>query len=110
MKNEILKIVMEVTGVTREQIIKPNRKRVYSDARKIAMALCRDYTPLSYPKLEKFFKRHHTTIMTACEYAKDLRITNEEFASKYLMAEWDVQALLGLTKIERLPSPLKKAA
>lgn len=53
-------------GVTLEQLSSTDRSRALTDARQIAMYLCRELTDLSLPKIgEAFGGRDHTTVMHA---------------------------------------------
>lgn len=56
--------------MTRDQLLQPDKARRFSRPRQIAMFLCREYTPLSYPDLGQIFCRDHTTVLfavRACE-------------------------------------------
>lgn len=43
----------------------PRRIRSFSRPRTIAMALCRLLTSMSYPEIGKFFKKDHSTVISA---------------------------------------------
>lgn len=45
-----------------------DRKRKTTYARNVAMALCYELTPASYPRLGKMFKRDHSTIIYAIRH------------------------------------------
>lgn len=45
-----------------------DRKRKTTYARNLAMALCYELTPASYPRLGKIFKRDHSTIIYAIRH------------------------------------------
>lgn len=96
---KIIEIVGTVTDVAIGQIFKQDRHRKLADARKIAMSLCRDYTYLPFERLGILFKRDHTTIVHACEIARELIGVDPVFAKNYQLATEEVEKL-GLVKIE----------
>ncbi|MDK7148894.1 chromosomal replication initiator protein DnaA [Winkia sp. UMB3158] len=56
----------EYFGVTLDQLCSADRSRALSEARQIAMYLCRELTTLSLPKIgQEFGGRDHTTVMHA---------------------------------------------
>lgn len=113
---DILDIAISATGVTLDQIITQNRTRKFADARKIAMSLCRDYTFLPFEELGFFFERERTTIVHACETARQLIGVDLGFAKNYLQAKDEVEKL-GLKRIKierkkgsRVPQSINQAA
>jgi chromosomal replication initiator protein len=52
-------------GLSREQMQSPNRARIVSRPRQIAMFLAREMTGLSLPRIGRHFGRDHTTILYA---------------------------------------------
>jgi len=65
---EVISIIAEQFGVTREDICGPSRQRQIVLARQIAMYVIRSLTELSYPAIAKEFGgRDHTTVMHAVD-------------------------------------------
>jgi chromosomal replication initiator protein len=60
----IQEAVAEHYGISRLDLISNRRSRHIAQPRQLAMYLCRELTPHSYPSIGKHFgKRDHTTIM-----------------------------------------------
>lgn len=57
--------------VTTGDIIGPGRSRVVLMARACAMAVVREWTDLSYPRIGYFFNRDHTTVMYSIRKVMD---------------------------------------
>jgi len=65
---EVISVIAEQFGVTREDICGPSRQRQIVLARQIAMYVIRSLTELSYPAIAKEFGgRDHTTVMHAVD-------------------------------------------
>ncbi len=66
--NRIKKEVADYYGLTKQQLVSKTRTSNISNARHIAMYLCRKLLDISYVKIgEEFGKRDHSTIMSACD-------------------------------------------
>ncbi len=64
---KIKKTVSNYYGITPQQLISKNRTRNITNARHIAMYLCRKMLDASYKEIGKEFgKRDHSTVMNAC--------------------------------------------
>ena len=60
---DIIFVTAEFYGVSPSEILGPSRSKTLVEARAVAVALCRDLTPSSYPELGAAFGRDHTTII-----------------------------------------------
>lgn len=76
---EIIESVARRHSLSSSDIIGPNKKRRYANARTEAIKLARELTGLSLPTLGRIFKRDHTTIMYHLrrEYTPDEPGTSE---------------------------------
>lgn len=64
----IKRIVADYYGITQSQIVSKARTKVISNARHIAIYLCRKHLDLAYLKIgDEFGKRDHSTIISACD-------------------------------------------
>jgi len=64
----IKKSVADYYGLTRQQLVSKSRTKMISNARHIAMFLCRKHLDVPFTKIgEEFGKRDHSTVMSACE-------------------------------------------
>lgn len=54
-------------GTTQECILGKDRQLTISFARHAAMWFARKYTAHSFPEIGEFFRRDHTSVMSACE-------------------------------------------
>lgn len=64
----ILVLAAEHFDLTPAQLLAKNRAEPLATQRRIAMYLCRRLTKASYPEIaEVFKKKHHTTVIWACE-------------------------------------------
>lgn len=63
----VQKVVAEHFGVTLTDLLSPKRTKALVLARRTAMYLCRELTPLSLTSIAEVFRRRdHTTVMNAC--------------------------------------------
>lgn len=83
----IVSIVTEVTGITKEQIMSKDRHVDLADARHIAIALCRNYSSIGVVNLGAIFNRDHSTIIHACTKTQGLINNDKIFTKKYFLAE-----------------------
>ncbi len=68
----VRKAVCEYYNLTKQQIISKNRTKNISNARQIAMYLCRKYTNATYEEIgREFGGRNHATVLSACEVIDD---------------------------------------
>ncbi len=66
--NKIKKEVADYYGLTKQQLVSKTRTSNISNARHIAMYLCRKLMDIPFVKIgEEFGKRDHSTVMSACE-------------------------------------------
>ncbi|MDD2592009.1 MAG: chromosomal replication initiator protein DnaA [Erysipelotrichaceae bacterium] len=65
--NRIKKGINEYYGLSKNQLVSKTKTKNISDARHIAMYLCRKHLDVPYKKIgEEFGNRDHSTIMNAC--------------------------------------------
>lgn len=65
---QIFQCVSDVLGVPKDDMLGSSRKRQVVVARSVAIFLCREMTPLSYPELAKRLKRsNHSTLIAAAK-------------------------------------------
>lgn len=64
---EIMALVAQAYGVTREELRGPSRQRRIVRPRQIGMYLCRRYTDSSFNEIGRAFDRDHTSVMYAVE-------------------------------------------
>lgn len=75
----VQKTVAEHFGVTLTDLLSPKRTRALALARRTAMYLCRELTPLSLTSIaEVFQRRDHTTVMNACRQMEKALDSEEE--------------------------------
>lgn len=75
----VLAAVADAYGCTTSQLIENNRKKELSQARQIAMYLCRRMLGESYPSLGRIFGgRDHSTIMYAVKKIEKIKVTNKD--------------------------------
>ncbi len=85
-------LVCETFGVQLKDIRGRRRVARYSEPRKVAMYLCRQYNGASYPELGHFFDRDHTTVLSAFNaISRDLR-NNTALAARVRAIEKRLQA------------------
>ncbi len=66
--NKIKRIVSDYYGLTKQQLVSKSRTKNISNARHIAIYLCRKHLDLPFIKIgEEFGKRDHSTIISSCE-------------------------------------------
>lgn len=73
---KIIKIVADYYGLTKQQLISKTRTKNISNARQIAMYLCRKHLDIPYLKIgEEFGNRDHSTVISSCDKVeKSLKI------------------------------------
>ncbi|MEO0982282.1 MAG: DnaA/Hda family protein [Pseudomonadota bacterium] len=75
----IKRAAMRVCGLSKAEIESPCKERSISFPRQIAMYLCREMTPKSYPQIGRSFgKRDHTTVLYAYRKIKKLIANDAE--------------------------------
>lgn len=66
--NKIKRVVADYYGLTKQQLVSKSRTKNISNARHIAIYLCRKHLDLPFSKIgEEFGKRDHSTIISSCE-------------------------------------------
>lgn len=66
--NKIKRVVADYYGLTKQQLVSKSRTKNISNARHIAIYLCRKHLDLSFAKIgDEFGKRDHSTIISSCE-------------------------------------------
>jgi hypothetical protein len=78
----IQRAVAEFYSLTFEQITGKRGSAYVSDARQIAMYLCRELTGHSFPRLGWMFSRDHTTVMHACSEVARRRQSDANYAAE----------------------------
>jgi len=63
--DEVIKSVMDTTGIGRVDLLGTSRSKHIVKARHLAMALIRKHCGMSYPQIGRIFNRDHTTILYA---------------------------------------------
>lgn len=75
----VIAAVAAAYGCTTSQLVENTRKKELSQARQIAMYLCRRMLGESYPSLGRLFGgRDHSTIMYAVKKIEKLKVTNKD--------------------------------
>jgi chromosomal replication initiator protein len=69
-------------GLSRDQMQSPNRARMVSRPRQIAMFLAREMTGLSLPRIGRHFARDHTTILYAARKIARLTAVDAALAAE----------------------------
>ncbi|MEA5017111.1 MAG: chromosomal replication initiator protein DnaA [Erysipelotrichaceae bacterium] len=65
--NRIKKCINEYYGLTKQQLVSKTKTKNITDARHIAMFMCRKHLDVPYMKIgDEFGKRDHSTVMNAC--------------------------------------------
>ncbi len=64
--NRIIEVTAQKSGLLVEDLIGKKRSEPVSQARQIAMYLCRELTTCSLPQIGDAFKRNHSTVVHAC--------------------------------------------
>lgn len=83
--NQIKNIVCNYYGLTKQQLISKSRTSNISNARHIAMYLCRKHLDMPFAKIgEEFGKRDHSTVLSACEKIEK-RLKKDEALQKAFM-------------------------
>ncbi len=79
--NKIKRVVADYYGLTKQQLVSKARTKNISNARHIAIYLCRKHLDLPFSKIgEEFGKRDHSTIISSCEKV-DMQIKKDNFMS-----------------------------
>jgi chromosomal replication initiator protein len=66
--NKIKRVVADYYGLTKQQLVSKARTKNISNARHIAIYLCRKHLDLPFIRIgEEFGKRDHSTIISSCE-------------------------------------------
>jgi chromosomal replication initiator protein len=78
---DIQRLVAARFGLSRDAILSLNRERKVARPRQIAMALAREVTGLSLPRIGRHFARDHTTILHACRRIATLSAADPDFAA-----------------------------
>lgn len=79
--NKIKRVVADYYGLTKQQLVSKSRTKNISNARHIAIYLCRKHLDLPFSKIgEEFGKRDHSTIISSCEKV-DMQIKKDNFMS-----------------------------
>ncbi len=74
---EILRIALDVFGVTRENVIGRSRIRRYVQCRQAVMWLAKEHTGMSYKDIgEQIGGRDYSTVMNACKRITEIREEN----------------------------------
>lgn len=75
----VIAAVASAYGCTMSQLMENNRKKEFSQARQMAMYLCRRLLGESYPSLGRIFGgRDHSTVMYAVKKIEKLKVTNKD--------------------------------
>ena len=83
--NKIKKEVSDYYGLTKQQLVSKTRTSNISNARHIAMYLCRKLMDIPFVKIgEEFGKRDHSTVMSACEKVEN-KIKKDHFFHQAIM-------------------------
>ncbi|MEM1202017.1 MAG: chromosomal replication initiator protein DnaA [Acidobacteriota bacterium] len=76
---EIIKVVARHYGLKVTEIKSKNKSKQIAFPRQVAMYLCKQLTPLSYPDIGKQFNgKHHSTVMHSVKHIEDLRARETE--------------------------------
>ena len=75
----VIELVALETGVAQRLILSPIRERGVTNARHLAMWLCRQVTGQSVSGIGRAFDRDHTTVLSACHKAEQLRAEEPAF-------------------------------
>lgn len=66
--NKIKRIVADYYGLTKQQLISKSRTKNISNARHIAIYMCRKHLDLPFAKIgDEFGNRDHSTVMSSCD-------------------------------------------
>jgi len=65
--DKIINATIEVTGVTRIQMLSKRRVKEYVQARHLAMYMAREMTTMSLPEIGREMQRDHTTVWYAAD-------------------------------------------
>lgn len=79
--NKIKRVVADYYGLTKQQLVSKSRTKNISNARHIAIYLCRKHLDLPFAKIgDEFGKRDHSTIISSCEKI-ELLLKKDSFMS-----------------------------
>lgn len=82
-RQAIFDIVTYYSGITKEQMQSPSRKRHITIGRYVAMYFIRTETNMQYKLMGLLFNRHHATIIHAVLETKGLSKFDPEFAKLF---------------------------
>lgn len=71
-KEQVLEVVLQATGVSRDQFFSKNRKREFVMARYVFFWLCRKYFDTPYNHLGKFVGNDHATVIHGENMVNDM--------------------------------------
>jgi chromosomal replication initiator protein len=87
----IIKAVCETFGLTPEILTGPERKRIHTEPRQIAIALILHANPkMTLKQIGKMFNRDHSTVVYSREVYNDLIENNAEFQKKVALVKQKV--------------------
>lgn len=77
-ENDIVEEVSKYYNISSEQIMSPVRNAQIALARRISMYLCRSLLGMSYMQIGQFFKRDHSTVITAVDkVGREIKMDNQ---------------------------------
>lgn len=80
--NKIKRIVADYYGLTKQQLISKSRTKNISNARHIAIYMCRKHLDLPFAKIgDEFGNRDHSTVMSSCEKIDKMLKTDSSLVS-----------------------------
>lgn len=79
----ILRATAQVMGFTLEEIISSTQKSSVNEARQLAIYAMRTLCKLSYPAIASYFKRRHSTIITAYKKMEEKLLEDQELFNRY---------------------------
>lgn len=97
----ICRAVAREHGLALADLMRPTHERRIARPRQIAMALCREMTNRSLPKLASYFAgdvgeaKHHTTVLWAVRRCAALRASNSAFEATYQNCRARAESFLG---------------
>lgn len=78
----ILRAVASDFNVSVDEILGPGRPQPISEARQVAMFLCRRLTSASLGAIGASFNRNHTTVVHACKTIRSIRESDPDFRAR----------------------------
>lgn len=85
--DKIIRIVVEFTGITVDQMIGNGKNAHVSDSRFIMWRMLRRFTKLTLMDIGQMFRRDHTSIMYGVQRCEDLISTEPSFRDKIRFIE-----------------------